>query len=37
LDIEEVSSQLKKNYANHLTAWHQVLGEFEATNKMNNG
>jgi hypothetical protein len=37
LDIKEVSSQLKENYANHLTAWHQVLGEFEATNKMDNG
>jgi hypothetical protein len=37
LDIEEVSSQLKENYANHLAAWHQVLGEFEAANKMVNG
>lgn len=36
LDVEEVSSQLKENYANHLAAWHRVLGEFEASNKMDN-
>jgi len=34
LDVEEVSSQLKQNYANHLAAWHRVLQEFEPTNKM---
>ena len=33
LDVEKVSSQLKQNYANHLAAWHQVLEEFEPTNK----
>nr|WP_297349636.1 hypothetical protein [uncultured Glaciecola sp.] len=37
LDIKEVSSQQKENYASHLAAWHQVLGEFEHTNKTDNG
>ncbi|MFQ3207026.1 MAG: hypothetical protein ACI9IT_001175 [Glaciecola sp.] len=37
LDIKEVSSQQKENYASHLAAWRQVLGEFEHTNKTDNG
>jgi hypothetical protein len=34
LDVEDVSSQLKENYANHLAAWRQILQEFEPANKL---
>jgi hypothetical protein len=36
LEVEEVSSQLKENYSNHLTAWRRVLAEFEGTKEMDN-
>jgi len=31
LDVEEVTRQLKENYANHLAAWRQILQELEPT------